>query len=176
MERVKTCRISSERWNCPGSSDQSTVICTNVDEMEKMTMCKVYSVKRPNSTKYDIFAYDILPVPVHLSVHRCVAVLDFVEKRIDYYDSLLGGNQKCLDNLKQRRWSMTLESKWFRRGSRTLDRKWSKCRGRHPAASNLNNQSDPGAPSERSFDFIQTTQPQIVINPSLLSPYNLVIV
>ncbi|KAE9416892.1 hypothetical protein Angca_009064, partial [Angiostrongylus cantonensis] len=57
------------------------------------------SVKRW-TRKVDIFAYDILLVPIHLSVHWCVAVIDLAERRIDYYDSLLGRNQKCLDLLK----------------------------------------------------------------------------
>ncbi|KAK6015562.1 Ulp1 protease family, catalytic domain protein, partial [Ostertagia ostertagi] len=58
------------------------------------------SVKRW-TRKVDIFAHDLLLVPVHLSVHWCMAVIDLAEKRIDYYDSLLGKNQKCLEHLKR---------------------------------------------------------------------------
>ncbi|KAJ1361021.1 hypothetical protein KIN20_020173, partial [Parelaphostrongylus tenuis] len=47
------------------------------------------------------------------------------------------------------------------KGARTFDRKWSKWRGRHPAATNLNSQFDRETSSARSFDFIQTTSPQI---------------
>ncbi|KAJ1364248.1 hypothetical protein KIN20_024299 [Parelaphostrongylus tenuis] len=53
-----------------------------------------------------------------------------------------------------------------------LRQKWSKWRGRHPAATDLNNQFDRRASSERSFDFIRTTSPQIVIDPLLLSSHN----
>ncbi|KAJ1361581.1 hypothetical protein KIN20_020864 [Parelaphostrongylus tenuis] len=49
------------------------------------------------------------------------------------------------------------------KGARTFDRKWSKWRGRHPAATNLNSQFDRETSSARSFDFIQTTSPQIVV-------------
>uniref|UniRef100_A0A1I7XQ06 ULP_PROTEASE domain-containing protein n=1 Tax=Heterorhabditis bacteriophora TaxID=37862 RepID=A0A1I7XQ06_HETBA len=81
------------------------------------------SVKRW-TRKVDIFSYEILLVPIHLNVHWCMAigtnaeqlmigqglvllqplelfcVIDLGEKKIDYYDSLLGRNQRCLDDLK----------------------------------------------------------------------------
>uniref|UniRef100_A0A0K0D8A9 ULP_PROTEASE domain-containing protein n=1 Tax=Angiostrongylus cantonensis TaxID=6313 RepID=A0A0K0D8A9_ANGCA len=48
----------------------------------------------------DIFAYDLLLVPIHLEIHWCLAIVDLAQKQIDSYNSLLGGNAKCLDYLK----------------------------------------------------------------------------
>jgi len=40
-------------------------------------------------------------VPVHLGVHWCLAVIDFKKKQIQYYDSMGGNNQGCLNVLRQ---------------------------------------------------------------------------
>jgi len=48
----------------------------------------------------DIFAHDWMFVPVHLGVHWCLAVVDFRNKKISYYDSMGGKNQQCLSALK----------------------------------------------------------------------------
>ncbi|KAJ1370381.1 hypothetical protein KIN20_032093 [Parelaphostrongylus tenuis] len=57
------------------------------------------------------------------------------------------------------------------KGARTFDRKWSKWRGRHPAATNLNSQFDRETSSARSFDFIQTTSPQIIYERGCVCMY-----
>lgn len=58
------------------------------------------SVKRW-TRKVDIFSFDVLLVPVHMNNnHWCMAVIDMSEKKIEYYDSMHGRNQRCLDNLK----------------------------------------------------------------------------
>uniref|UniRef100_T1JMP2 Ubiquitin-like protease family profile domain-containing protein n=1 Tax=Strigamia maritima TaxID=126957 RepID=T1JMP2_STRMM len=49
--------------------------------------------------KTDIFSYDIMLVPVHLGVHWCLAVVDFRNKMIKYYDSMRGKNNECLNAL-----------------------------------------------------------------------------
>ncbi|XP_014486569.1 PREDICTED: sentrin-specific protease 1-like isoform X2 [Dinoponera quadriceps] len=51
--------------------------------------------------KVDIFAQDLLVVPIHLDVHWCMSIVDFREKSIVYYDSMGGNNPKCLAALKQ---------------------------------------------------------------------------
>lgn len=51
--------------------------------------------------KVDIFAQDLMVVPVHLDVHWCMSIVDFREKSIVYYDSMGGNNPKCLAALKQ---------------------------------------------------------------------------
>ncbi|XP_072937238.1 uncharacterized protein [Epargyreus clarus] len=51
--------------------------------------------------KVDIFAHDLMVIPVHLGVHWCLSIVDFREKRISYLDSMGGRNQACLDALLQ---------------------------------------------------------------------------
>lgn len=51
--------------------------------------------------KVDIFAQDLVVVPVHLDIHWCMSIIDFRERSIVYYDSMGGGNTKCLAALKQ---------------------------------------------------------------------------
>ena len=46
--------------------------------------------------KLDIFAKDYIIMPIHLGMHWCSAVIDIKRKQILYYDSLHGGNSKCL--------------------------------------------------------------------------------
>lgn len=48
--------------------------------------------------KVDIFAHDIILVPVHLNVHWCLAVIDLRKGRqgVYYYDSMGGNNCVCL--------------------------------------------------------------------------------
>uniref|UniRef100_A0A8R1Y4M6 ULP_PROTEASE domain-containing protein n=1 Tax=Onchocerca volvulus TaxID=6282 RepID=A0A8R1Y4M6_ONCVO len=58
------------------------------------------SVKRW-TRKIDIFAYELLLVPVHLGAHWCLCVIDFKNRIIDYYDSMGGSNDHCLDILSE---------------------------------------------------------------------------
>ncbi|KAL7074754.1 hypothetical protein ACQ4LE_006116 [Meloidogyne hapla] len=51
--------------------------------------------------KVDIFDNQMILVPVHLGNHWCMAVIDFEERKIDYYDSLLGENFRCLELLRE---------------------------------------------------------------------------
>ncbi|XP_032691166.1 sentrin-specific protease 1-like [Odontomachus brunneus] len=51
--------------------------------------------------KVDVFAQDLIVVPVHLDIHWCMSIIDFREKSILYYDSMGGSNPKCLAALKQ---------------------------------------------------------------------------
>eukprot|EP00057_Strongylocentrotus_purpuratus_P024481 XP_011678955.1 PREDICTED: sentrin-specific protease 1 [Strongylocentrotus purpuratus] len=50
--------------------------------------------------KVDIFTKDLLLVPVHLGMHWCLAVVDFRNKTIVFYDSMGTHNQQCLDALR----------------------------------------------------------------------------
>ena len=36
----------------------------------------------------DVFSYDLLFVPVHLGTHWCLAVVDFAQSGIYYFDSM----------------------------------------------------------------------------------------
>ncbi|XP_059190045.1 sentrin-specific protease 1 isoform X2 [Centropristis striata] len=54
-----------------------------------------YSAVRRWTKKTDIFAKDILLVPVHLGVHWCLSVVDFRKKAIMYFDSMGGNNDEA---------------------------------------------------------------------------------
>lgn len=51
--------------------------------------------------KVDIFLMDLILIPVHLGMHWCLAVVDFKDKEIVYYDSLKGNNSGCIQALKK---------------------------------------------------------------------------
>ncbi|XP_034951004.1 sentrin-specific protease 1-like [Chelonus insularis] len=51
--------------------------------------------------KVDIFAKDIIVVPVHLGMHWVMSIIDFRDKSIRYYDSMGGKNPKCLVALRK---------------------------------------------------------------------------
>ncbi|XP_076750121.1 sentrin-specific protease 1 [Xylocopa sonorina] len=51
--------------------------------------------------KIDIFAQDLIVIPVHLGIHWCMSIIDFRDKSICYYDSMGGNNLKCLSVLRQ---------------------------------------------------------------------------
>ncbi|XP_044299081.1 sentrin-specific protease 1 isoform X1 [Varanus komodoensis] len=81
-----------------------TVHAFNTFFFTKLKTAKYLAVKRWTK-KVDIFAVDILLVPIHLGVHWCLAVIDFRKKTIIYYDSMGGNdNDACkilLQYLKQ---------------------------------------------------------------------------
>ncbi|KAJ8397075.1 hypothetical protein AAFF_G00011290 [Aldrovandia affinis] len=54
-----------------------------------------FSAVRRWTKKVDIFASDILLVPVHLGVHWCLSVVDFRKKRVTYFDSMGGSNDEA---------------------------------------------------------------------------------
>ncbi|KAG7202834.1 hypothetical protein KM043_009987 [Ampulex compressa] len=51
--------------------------------------------------KVDIFAQDLIVVPVHLGIHWCMSIIDFRNMSIRYYDSMGSNNLKCLSALRQ---------------------------------------------------------------------------
>ena len=48
----------------------------------------------------DLFAMDVIMVPIHLGMHWCLAAIDIRAKTVTYYDSLLGDNQQCVQALR----------------------------------------------------------------------------
>lgn len=54
-----------------------------------------YSSIKRWTRKVDIFSHDLVLVPIHLGNHWCLAVIDFNNKRISYYDSLGGSAGVC---------------------------------------------------------------------------------
>lgn len=62
---------------------------------------KGYASVRRWSKKFDVFSLDYIIIPVHLRLHWVCAVINFKLKRFEYYDSLHGSNQECLDHLRE---------------------------------------------------------------------------
>lgn len=60
-----------------------------------------YSALRRWTRHVDIFAHDLVLIPVHLGAHWCLAVIDFRAKSIRYLDSLGGSNPECHKALRQ---------------------------------------------------------------------------
>jgi len=60
---------------------------------------KGYSSVKRWTKKVDIFAHDIVLVPVHLGMHWCLATIDIKQKSINYYDSMGGNNNQCVELL-----------------------------------------------------------------------------
>ncbi|KAM4563445.1 sentrin-specific protease 1 isoform 2-T2 [Odontesthes bonariensis] len=54
-----------------------------------------YSAVRRWTKKTDVFAKDVLLVPVHLGMHWCLSVVDFRKKSIMYFDSMGGNNDQA---------------------------------------------------------------------------------
>ncbi|XP_011502407.1 PREDICTED: sentrin-specific protease 1-like [Ceratosolen solmsi marchali] len=61
--------------------------------------------------KVDIFSKDLIVVPIHLGVHWCLAIIDFRNKSIRYYDSMGSPNYKCLQILKQYLYEESIDKK-----------------------------------------------------------------
>uniref|UniRef100_A0A915DZS0 Ubiquitin-like protease family profile domain-containing protein n=1 Tax=Ditylenchus dipsaci TaxID=166011 RepID=A0A915DZS0_9BILA len=62
---------------------------------------KGYAAVKRWTRKVDIFSYDLLIVPIHLTAHWCLATVDFKQETICYFDSLLGENNRCLNALEE---------------------------------------------------------------------------
>ncbi|XP_062893099.1 sentrin-specific protease 1 [Mobula hypostoma] len=54
-----------------------------------------YTAVKRWTKRVNIFAMDVLLIPVHLGVHWCLAVVDFRKKNIFYYDSMGGSNDEA---------------------------------------------------------------------------------
>jgi len=50
--------------------------------------------------RVDLFAMDLIMIPIHLGMHWCLAVVDIRAKTVTYYDSLLGDNHQCTNALR----------------------------------------------------------------------------
>lgn len=89
---------------------------------------KGYSGVRRWTRKIDIFSFDYIIIPVHLSVHWCCAVINFKEKRFEYYDSLHGPSGEafqvlrdylCKESLDKRKLEIDL-SEWSNFGPKNI--------------------------------------------------------
>ncbi|KAK7790602.1 hypothetical protein R5R35_012561 [Gryllus longicercus] len=68
-----------------------SVYCFNTFFFVKLKSSGHASLKRWTRT-VDLFSYDILIIPIHMKVHWCLAAVNFIEKRIEYYDSMHDNN------------------------------------------------------------------------------------
>ncbi|XP_044740512.1 sentrin-specific protease 1-like [Chrysoperla carnea] len=63
--------------------------------------------------KVDVFAHDIMLIPVHLDVHWCMTIIDFRDKTIRYLDSMGGHNHRAVEAfltyLVEERWDKKKE-------------------------------------------------------------------
>lgn len=76
------------------------VYATNTFFYPKLMQGGHASLKRWTK-KVDIFAHDVMLIPVHLGVHWCMALIDFRSKHIRYYDSMGSHNPQCSEALLQ---------------------------------------------------------------------------
>jgi len=60
-----------------------------------------YSRVRKWTKSVDLFSLDKVIVPVHLGNHWCLAIVNFNNKRFEYYDSLGGDNLTCHKALRR---------------------------------------------------------------------------
>ena len=56
--------------------------------------------KMLNFMQVDIFAYDLVLVPIHLEIHWCLVAIDMRAKHILYFDSLRGDGTECLSEIR----------------------------------------------------------------------------
>ncbi|XP_065338744.1 uncharacterized protein LOC135938758 isoform X1 [Cloeon dipterum] len=55
-----------------------------------------YSALKRWTKKVDIFAQDLIVIPIHLGVHWCMSILDMKNKHAHYFDSMLTSNPSVL--------------------------------------------------------------------------------
>lgn len=70
-----------------------------------------YAGVRRWTRKVDIFAHDIIPVPVHKGIHWCMAIIHIKNKTIKYYDSMGAPNNGALNALADYLKSESLDKK-----------------------------------------------------------------
>lgn len=58
-----------------------------------------YNGVRRWTRKVDVFAQDVIPVPVHKGIHWCMAIIHMKDKTIKYYDSMGAPNNVTLKAL-----------------------------------------------------------------------------
>ena len=59
-----------------------------------------YSGVRRWTKKVDVFAHNIILIPIHLGMHWCLATIHFRQQQFQYFDSLGGRNLSCLNRLR----------------------------------------------------------------------------
>lgn len=98
------CDRSVKDSNYPKTYAFNTFFYTNI-------ITKGYASVKRWTRKVDIFSYEIVLVPVHLGMHWCMAVVDMVQQKIEFYDSLYDGNTAVLPALKSYIQSESMDKK-----------------------------------------------------------------
>lgn len=65
-----------------------------------MLLDKGYERVKKWTRKVDIFCLNYVIIPVHLGVHWCLSVINFVDKRFEYYDSMGSPNKTALKAMR----------------------------------------------------------------------------
>ncbi|RVE70567.1 hypothetical protein OJAV_G00065610 [Oryzias javanicus] len=113
-----------------------------------------YAVRRWTK-KMDIFAKDILLVPIHLGMHWCLSVVDFRKKSITYFDSMGGKNDKACQALFD---YLQLESK-DKKGKELVTSGWTLCSKEPKEIPQQMNGSDCGMFTCKYADYITKDKP-----------------
>ena len=82
-----------------GDDSKAKIHCFNSFFYELLTTSGYAKVARWSRRK-DMFAMDLLLFPVHLGNHWCLGIMNMKKKRLEYYDSLGGGNPECFSAMK----------------------------------------------------------------------------
>lgn len=128
--------------------------------------------------RVDLFAVDLIMIPIHLGMHWCLAVIDMRAKTVTYYDSLLGDNHQCTTALRD-----YIAAEHLAKKKTPLDLKEWKCVIRKDLPEQLNG-CDCGVftckyaeyiSQDKSFDFDQSDMPYFrrrmiweIVNKTLL--------
>lgn len=98
------CDRSTNNANYPKTYAFNTFFYTNI-------VSKGYASVKRWTRKVDIFAHDVILIPVHLGMHWCMAVIDMPQKKLEFYDSLYDGNTQVLPALQDYIASESLDKK-----------------------------------------------------------------
>jgi hypothetical protein len=85
-------------FNMISERSQGKVHCFNTFFLTKLRDGGHKALRRWTK-KVDIFSFDLVLIPVHLGLHWTLASIDFAYKQINYYDSMSGNNNECLNLL-----------------------------------------------------------------------------
>lgn len=93
--------LLTERGELRANDGYPKVYAMNTFFIPRLLTSKHAGVKRWTK-KVDLFACDIIPVPVHVgNVHWCMAIINMKEKTIKYYDSMGAPNHRVLSELEE---------------------------------------------------------------------------
>ena len=78
---------------------KDNIHCFNSFFYELLTQQGYHKVQRW-TRRFDLFAKDMVLIPVHLGNHWCMGVINFKKRRFEYYDSLRGNNKEFFQAMR----------------------------------------------------------------------------